>query len=51
MYYTGHPVPVLIVVVFQANVVLSKEFARRYGDKGIVAFSLNPGQEPFTNFE
>ncbi|KAI0072736.1 NAD-binding protein [Panus rudis PR-1116 ss-1] len=26
-----------------ANVVLAKEFARRYSDKGLVAFSLNPG--------
>ncbi|KAI0072729.1 hypothetical protein K474DRAFT_1711328 [Panus rudis PR-1116 ss-1] len=26
-----------------ANVVLAKEFARRYSDKGLIAFSLNPG--------
>ncbi|KAH8101910.1 NAD-binding protein [Cristinia sonorae] len=26
-----------------ANVVISKEFARRFSDQGLVAFSLNPG--------
>ena len=29
---------------WKANVVLAREFARRYGDKGIVSVSLNPGK-------
>lgn len=27
----------------KANTVMSREMARRYGDKGIVSMSLNPG--------
>lgn len=29
--------------VSQGNVVVSNEFARRYGDQGVVSMSCNPG--------
>jgi len=32
-----------VTVRFQANVVCSIEFSRRYADKGIIFTSLNPG--------
>lgn len=28
----------------QANVVFAVEFARRYGDKGIISTAVNPGR-------
>lgn len=28
---------------YQANVILAREFARRYGEKGLVSVSVNPG--------
>lgn len=33
----------MIVPVLQANIVLAREVARRYGDKGVIAVSLDPG--------
>ncbi len=33
----------LELIHFQANIVLSNEFARRYGSEGIVSTCLNPG--------
>jgi len=32
----------------QANVVLAREFARRYGDKGLVFTSMDPGKLHFS---
>ena len=30
----------------QGNIILAKEIARRYADRGIVSLSLNPGTPP-----
>lgn len=32
-----------LMTVTQANAVVARELARRYGDKGILSFSCNPG--------
>jgi len=35
--------PIQTTLLIQGNVLFSNEFARRYGDQGIVSTSLNPG--------
>lgn len=30
-------------LIYQANVILAREFARRYGEKGLISLSVNPG--------
>lgn len=32
-----------LIAYMQANIVLAQEFSRRYGEKGLVAMSVNPG--------
>lgn len=36
----------LFLSVFEADIMLAREFAKRYGDKGIVSIACNPGESP-----